>query len=190
MKYASIDIETTGLCPWQNQTIEVGVVIDDLSLDPSPPIGDLPTFHCYVWHEALVGNPYVLSRNPEVLRTIADGEHEGIMQPEEVGPELAEFFKDNGVEGHPTVAGKAGGGLVVPFLEYLPGFTDYVNFHRRSLDPATYFLNRDDECVPSLNECMERAGIEGEVLHTVVEDAMDIVKLVRYGCRRWDSLPN
>ena len=48
LPYVSIDIETTGLDPETCQTLEIGAVFDNWTL----PIRELPTFHCYVVHQA------------------------------------------------------------------------------------------------------------------------------------------
>jgi len=49
-------------------------------------------------------------------------------------------------------------------------------------------MHPDDEVPPSLNLCLERAGFESEVQHTALEDALDVVKVVRAGMDRVSQL--
>jgi hypothetical protein len=37
----------------------------------------------------------------------------------------------------------------------------------------------NDESIPSLDQCKQRAGIDGVVTHNALEDAMDVVMLIR-----------
>ena len=38
----------------------------------------------------------------------------------------------------------------------------------------------EDEELPDSKTCMERAGIDGKVAHTAVEDALAVVRMIRY----------
>ena len=78
-----------------------------------------------------------------------------------------------------NVAGKNPGTFDVPFIEALPEWKGIVEFHRRVLDPASHYVWDRDEHIPDLQECLRRAGIDTTVSHTAVDDAIDIVKLVR-----------
>ncbi len=79
-----------------------------------------------------------------------------------------------------NVAGKNFGNFDSKFLEKLPHHNLLVKFNHRMLDPTMlYFDPNEDEELPSTDKCMERAGIKGEVQHTALEDAIDIVKLLR-----------
>ena len=79
-----------------------------------------------------------------------------------------------------TVAGKNAGSFDVPFIEALPNWQGLVKFRRRTLDPASHFVIDSDECLPDLQTCLNRAGILSTVSHTAVDDAIDVVKLVRH----------
>jgi len=66
------------------------------------------------------------------------------------------------------------------FLELLPRWKQVFSIRSRVLDPGILFVDWvDDESVPSLDECKHRARIDGIVTHNAVEDAMDVVKLLR-----------
>jgi hypothetical protein len=79
-----------------------------------------------------------------------------------------------------TCAGKNFAGFDKKFLELLPRWKQIFSIRSRVLDPAILFVDwQNDEHVPNLYECKQRAGIEGIVTHNAVEDAMDVVKLLR-----------
>lgn len=77
-------------------------------------------------------------------------------------------------------AGKNFAGFDKKFLELLPRWKQVFSIRSRVLDPGILFVDWiNDESVPSLDVCKERAGIEGVVTHNAVEDAMDVVMLLR-----------
>ena len=77
-------------------------------------------------------------------------------------------------------AGKNFAGFDKKFLEKLPRWKQVFSIRSRVLDPGILFVDWiNDESVPSLDECKKRAGIDGVVTHNAVEDAMDVVMLLR-----------
>lgn len=77
-------------------------------------------------------------------------------------------------------AGKNFAGFDKKFLEKLPRWKQVFSIRSRVLDPGILFVDWiNDESIPSLDQCKQRAGIEGAVTHNAVEDAMDVVMLLR-----------
>lgn len=77
-------------------------------------------------------------------------------------------------------AGKNFAGFDKKFLERLPRWKQVFSIRSRVLDPGILFVDwLNDESVPGLEECKKRAGIDGAVTHNAVEDAMDVVMLLR-----------
>lgn len=77
-------------------------------------------------------------------------------------------------------AGKNFAGFDKKFLELLPRWKQVFSIRSRVLDPGILFVDWvNDESVPGLEECKKRAGIEGIVTHNAVEDAMDVIQLLR-----------
>ena len=186
-RYVSIDIETTGLDENTCQVLEVGAVIDDWKSD----IGSLPTFRCYVDNGTIVGEPYALSMHPKIFYFLAtgevlDGEPEEVpvFGPEDVAQQMLMWLVCNGLnpnEKKLTVAGKNYGAFDHQFLKRLPYFAGHIRMQHRYIDPGSlYFDPWSDDAPPNTATCMKRAGIEGEVAHTAVEDALTVVKLIRY----------
>jgi oligoribonuclease len=78
------------------------------------------------------------------------------------------------------VAGKNFGTFDKLFIEKLPNFNRIFKFHNRILDPAILFVDwENDDTLPNLNKCMQRAGVDGVVTHGAVQDAKDVIRVLR-----------
>jgi len=183
MPYVSIDIETTGLDPETCQTLEIGAVFDNWTL----PLDKLPRFHCYVVHEQIVGQPFALALNADILRKLANPQKtEDFLPPSEVADAMATWLGRCGwdVSKVVTPAGKNFASFDRQFLKRLPNFENKVRLHHRTLDPAMLFWLRVDAKLPDSKTCYERAGMDPKVAHTALEDALAVVQLVRTGVKR------
>ena len=191
--YVSIDIETTGLDEDFCQILSVGAVIDDWE----SPLDDLPTFHCYVGHETITGSPYALSMHPKILRAIAtDGDTEDedveiepipVIHPDDMAGEFENWLSYNRISPDGgrklVVAGKNFGPFDHQFLKrQIPHWKSMIRMKHRFIDPGNLYFDPilDEDGPPDTETCMARAGILGEVAHTALEDAIVVVKLVRY----------
>lgn len=179
MKYVSVDIETLGLDPDQCDIIEFGAVIDDMI----SPIEDLPTFHCYVIQEDnnYQGEPYAMSMHSKILKRIAEREKGYFYVPSDL---LDESFADwLALEVDPiekvTLAGKNFASFDLPFLKNVK-FGERSLYHHRILDVGSMYVTKKDQEIPDLKECLRRAGIDKEINHTAVDDAIDVIRCVRY----------
>ena len=186
MKYISIDLETTGLDPKNNQILEFGAVIEDTN--NLLPLDELPTFQIYVDNgNEIVGNPFALQMNHAILKRIATYE-EGYTytDPEHLGFHFASFLRGNGFLPEDNgkikiqVAGKNFGAFDLQFLNNCEAFNDIVQISHRIIDPAMFYTRwHEDESIPNLTICKERAGVDGEVTHNAVEDATDVIEVLR-----------
>lgn len=146
------------------------------------PVENLPTLHLYLTHDPVTGNPYAMSMHPTILRRIATRE-EGFVyaSPKQVKMKLLNFLVANGViddiRGSFTAAGKNFASFDLQFLNRLPGFEN-VKIKHRCIDPAMLYW-RGGEDLPSTAECCRRAGLPDAVAHTAVEDARQVIQLVR-----------
>jgi oligoribonuclease (3'-5' exoribonuclease) len=179
--YVSIDTETTGL-DWRTcQVIEIGAVIDDYKTA----IVDLPTFRCYVDHGLFTGQPYALSMHPEIFRAIATGDTDvEILDSDEVADHFAGWLDKNGLnpaKEKTLVAGKNFAAFDKPFLEELPMWVAEVNPHHRIIDPGNiFYIPGVDDGPPDTAECLRRAKLPPVVNHKALDDAFDVVRLIRY----------
>lgn len=185
MKYISIDLETTGVDPEENQILEFGAVIEDTN-NPLP-LDELPQFQVYIDNGDLIhGNMFALQMNHKILKRIATKE-EGYtyIEPEDLGEMFYGFLQDNGFEAKNekitiNVAGKNFGSFDLQFLNNCPYFNDDIHIRQRIIDPANFYINWEtDTKLPTLEECKEKAGCGGELTHNAVDDAMDVIKTLR-----------
>jgi len=66
------------------------------------------------------------------------------------------------------------------FLERLPRWKQVLRARGRTIDPSILFVDwKNDEAIPGLSLCKERAHLDPYVTHNAIDDAMDIVKLLR-----------
>lgn len=191
-KFVSIDIETTGLDADTCDIIEIGAVIDDW-LDP---LLEPPTFHCYVLSDMYKGQPMALSMHPTIFRRIATKDNGYTYHyPRAAAMYLGEWMKNNGAytpdpdhperEARAIVAGKNFAMFDDRFLRTLPDFDSHVKYHHRILDPGMLYWNPlTDTKPPGTETCMKRAGLDGEVAHTALEDALIVAKLIHIAVGR------
>jgi len=81
---------------------------------------------------------------------------------------------------HITVAGKNFSTFDKLFLEKLPRWKQVIRIKQRILDPAILYVDwKGDSSLPSLGECKKRLGIDGRVTHVAIDDAWDVILLLR-----------
>lgn len=190
-RICSVDLETTGLNPKTCDIIEFGAVLDDLA-NPKP-LNELPRFHCYFLpHEegTFRGEPYALSMHPVIFKRIAEREKEEnkkykFTSPMRFGNLFKRFLVDNGYKlEHDkvtiTAAGKNFAAFDLRFLEEKTDMLNHVNVRHRIIDPAILYLDGNDTSLPNMNMCKARMGLVGEVAHNAIDDAFDVIQLIRF----------
>ncbi|MDD5359468.1 MAG: exonuclease domain-containing protein [Sulfurovaceae bacterium] len=184
MKYVSIDIETTGLDPLDNQILEIGMVIEDTN--NILPIEKLPRFHCYIKHNEIIGNAYAINMNRDIIQKIVENDTEKyqILKEEQVATYvygwLSQYFppKNNYIK--ITPAGKNFNAFDKLFLEQLPELKSLVRFAHRAIDPAVLCMDwKCNDELPTLEDCKIMCGLEKSVAHTAIEDALDVIRIMR-----------
>jgi oligoribonuclease len=79
-----------------------------------------------------------------------------------------------------NVAGKNFGVFDKLFLQDLPWWVKLIKVRQRILDPAILMVDwNSDESLPSLSVCKERAGFNNHVTHNALEDAWDVIEILR-----------
>lgn len=192
MKYASLDIETTGLYADKHQVTELAVVIDDLS-DPKP-IDSLPYFSTYVGHdEDLVWNMFALLMFKDRLKEYDEATK---MPMSNLAANVMAFLGKQLLSGillsysefyealkkrKVTFAGKNFASFDNRFLAALPNGQMLTNIaSHRCFDPGSLYFELGDTSLPSTEVCMRRAGISGTVSHRALDDARNVIRLIRY----------
>lgn len=77
-----------------------------------------------------------------------------------------------------TFAGKNVGTFDLAILDANVGFYQIPRRHR-IIDPGSMLLALEDEKIPDLAECCRRTGVDDNVTHTAVEDALKVVRVIR-----------
>lgn len=207
MKYASIDLETTGLDRERCEVVEIAIVIEDTEQRVAvygddhqlpcvygddhqlpgpqrlPDVRDLPTFTRLVYpnHTAVWEVEAVDMHQKNgllaALRTSAS-------RPELVWAEAATFLTDalgpgRGAERW-VVAGKNFNGFDRHFL---PKHLE-PRFHQRTLDPGALFVDWSKPTPPSLGDLLKRFGFDADVTHRALGDARDVIRVLRQGYAR------
>ena len=79
-----------------------------------------------------------------------------------------------------NVAGKNFGTFDKLFLQELPWWQKLIKTRQRVLDPAILCVDwSNDTSLPSLTTCKERMNVEGIVTHNALEDAWDVIEILR-----------
>ena len=81
---------------------------------------------------------------------------------------------------HLNVAGKNFHSGDQTYIERLPRWMQIFRIRNRHIDPSVLFVDwKNDDSMPSLEKCKERAKVDGIVTHDALEDAWDVVQLLR-----------
>lgn len=199
MIYCSIDIETTGLDTENNQILSIGVVVEDTRL--KLPWDEIPKFNAIVLQRQINGSPRALSMNEGIIKLMGDyleGDDETkellsqkspylFLEEGDVAKELHKFLMRNYESPTSTkayalinVAGKNFGSFDLQFLKRLPWWQKLIRVRQRIIDPAILCCKWDeDDALPGLNTCKERMNIDGTVTHTAIDDAWDVITVLR-----------
>jgi oligoribonuclease len=217
MKYISIDIETTGVDPIKNQLIQFAAVIEDTVLQrPIAELPKLMCYVAhsnYNINSGLAAQESVY-RTLATIKKISDFQHskdlklpafggsasknasgEIFTTPKELGRVFAQWLSENDYSMNENnkymlrVAGKNIASFDIPFIKNtIPEWYKTFSFGSRCLDPAILFFDpMKDQDLPNLTECKERAGVESYVSHDALDDAIDVINVLRtYFNKRWE----
>jgi len=193
MKYISLDIETTGLNKDRHQIIQIAAVVDDLSR--FAPLDSLPKFSAFVKWDTLQFDEFALGMHVKsglLGRLFADTSKKGIDETILNLTAFLEMYYPIKEKEKYNVGGKNVAGFDIPFIRaagrhQFPGAgATHIrllvdSFSHRVIDPAVYFTDFvTDKAVANLELCKQRAGIGGTVSHDALDDALDVVKVVRH----------
>ena len=70
--------------------------------------------------------------------------------------------------------------FINPLFEMSSELGNSIKFRSRVLDPAILYADwNNDDALPGLGLCKERAGLDPLVTHDALEDAWDVIELLR-----------
>ena len=189
MYIVAIDIETSGLNLEKHQILQFSAVFMDTENDRYP-VEDLPSFNKIILHDEIVGEPYALNMNAKIIEKIKNYDKSQI--DDFSGPgDLMDLFYNWLIRCLPvckdlkfkiTLAGKNLASFDLKFIEKLKNYEIFFKpyYHRRIIDPAILYVDWFiDTELPNLQLCLDRAGISRIVTHDALDDAQNIVRLIR-----------
>lgn len=176
MRYISLDIETTGLDPRDNQILEIAVVVE--TGDLSTPVEKLPHKVWRFHHEYMSGSIVAFAMNARLITEIATNKESCCGDYQTAFAEIAKIAKEHGTK---NIAGKNFGTFDSRFLDYW-GFSERLQYTKRVIDPAMLYVDWDkDETLPDTKTCLQRAGLEPpKDIHDALSDARTVIRLIRH----------
>lgn len=182
MKYVSLDLETTGPDPERHQILQIGAIVEDTNnpLD----YDEIPKFERLIRHADIIGQPYALNMNAGLIAKLAESDRYGITAYAAIIDLYDWLLTHLGVpltgKLRPTWAGANIADFDIRFLEKIPNWSAYFMNAGRVLDPSILYVNwKTDTKLPSLQKCLDAAGIVKTVKHDALEDAWDVICLLR-----------
>lgn len=170
--FISLDLETTGLDPRICQVLEIGAYAFGSGPERSE-------FQCFVKHDTIVGEARALHMNAEILLA---ADREGF-SPTLAMSQLLSWMErlplPEGEKRH-VLCGKNIASFDWQFLLNMPHAETLKSMVRHSfLDAGPLWMEANDTTVPSLSECLKRAGMETDVPHRALEDAKLVARLIQ-----------
>lgn len=186
MLYSSRDIESTGTDRHKNQILSIWIIIEDTNKKLS--FEQIPKFHWIITRKEIYWNLVAIEMNIELIKDINAYLNHWIpylwfwkfhKDEEDLVAGVRKFLMDNKLSWEKlNIAGKNFWTFDKLFLEKLP-WRD-IQFSNRIIDPAALYVNWDkDECLPNLSECKARAWLPNTISHNALEDARDVVQVLR-----------
>lgn len=179
MKYVSLDIETSSLIPHPENVISLAMIVDDLVT----PIDQLPKLHILFTHKLRDTDDYAMAMNSKLLYARASQKHVtedmridvSVSSWEHASALIHQFLHWNFELVRPSLAGKNVMGFDYQFLPQ----EVKSRFAHRSLDPGSMYTRPEDTRPPDTAECCRRAGIDDMVTHNALDDALQVIALIR-----------
>jgi oligoribonuclease (3'-5' exoribonuclease) len=176
MKYVSIDIETTCVepkCP--DNILMVAMLVEDTK--NKMPRQEIPTFACLVNRSIYSGTPFALSMNNWIfdMLTRKDDSKYPIYESDEWVSKAIQFLRTHfDFDDDIFATGKNVGSFDLLF------FPDKLKsmFHYRHIDPGSMFIDWNKGPI-SLSKIKKNLGIDGVVTHDAVDDAWDVIQILR-----------
>ena len=202
MLILAIDIETTGLDPETHQILEFGAVLEDTNNLLS--YQKIPKINLIIERSELSGSVFALDMNKRIIEILKNysvlewqsqervkmqSEFNIIKEHELVG--VFDIWMHESIESTQAwkkkheyrlnVAGKNYTSFDNKFLQKLHDWKGTSrSFNRRIIDPSVLYVDWiNDKELPSLDECLKRADIKKSVSHKAVEDAWDVIQVLR-----------
>lgn len=168
----------------------MGGVVDDTEKWYLNDAYELHSFSFNIKHDRITGSPFAINMNSKIIQNMVQNP-DSCITLDQFMPRFTEFLESAGYEResrsnkfHLILGGKNVGSFDINFLRRIPGWFENISTSSRFVDPVMLYFDVTDDQLPDLKTCKERAGIEGDVAHYGLEDAMDCLLLVRKALRQ------
>lgn len=187
MKYISIDIETTGIDPKTCQIIEFAAIIEDT--ENILPFKKIPKYERIIKHPSYSGSAFAINMNQRIFKILAENSSQDIIPAESLARGFYYFTASNGLHGETlNVAGKNFARFDWEFLINIPDWNKYITMSHRVIDPAILCVNwKWDDHLPNSELCKSRTKIKGPVTHKALDDAWDVIQIIRKKTKNYVS---
>lgn len=174
MRYAAIDVETTGLDPERCQILELACVVET---DWKTPVGELPRFRALCSPGEIHGDVAALHMNARLIKELAQSDVVHSLSSAVFN--ISRFLEDHFGRQSFTIAGKNFGAFDYRFLLKSPGWRNIRHKHR-FIDVGSMWWNPAiDTCLPSLADCLARASLDSRPLRDAISDCEAVIECVR-----------
>lgn len=192
-RIVSIDIETTSLNVERGEVLELGMLMCETDTDQKQLhiVDSLRIVNVGNLHGQM--DPVAIHMNAELFAEIAEIErgqfdwtngyifHNNTFYVKNNKRQVVLSMIDERLGGNKwTVIGKNAASFDIPFICYSFGFEFKQHLSHKVLDVGSMFCTHEDDYVPSLDECLARAGIKKEVRHKALDDAFDVLQCVAH----------
>lgn len=179
MRYVSLDIETTCLTPHPDHILGLSMVVEDTERTDIA-VEDLPHLTVLLNQPIIKGDAYALGMNSWILDFISVRKKDCpylIISPYDLFSFVSVFLDTHYPikKGKYTLTGKNVGTFDYQFLP------DDVKklFNHRMIDPGSVCIDWKEEKPLDLGSLLKRAGFEHDVTHDMLEDARDVIRVLR-----------
>jgi hypothetical protein len=180
LKYVSIDLETSGLYP--SQILQFSAIFEDPSKQLS--FDEIPKFNRYIKYSQYKGSAFALSLNSWILKILNENKNLDIIKIDDLEDEFYNWIiqfiqpENNSSKVYINAAGKNFASFDLNFIK--DAFVKRkVRIRHRVLDPSILYIQEDDNQLPGSDELLKRAGINKSTTHNAIQDAWDVITLLR-----------
>ena len=180
MIYFSLDTETGGLdsdLDW----LEMALVLEDTA-KPDTPVESLPYIRVVNVLDTYIMTPFAAHLNSALLKEIADYQKDANGRSDTVYTGVDDVVSEAIEEWLCECKAPDVLNIAAKNPAFDLGFVGELiprRYRHRTIDPSILYVEHTDPCLPDMMQCKIRGGVSGYVAHEALEDARDVIRLLR-----------